>query len=522
MQQIIKNNKNNPPFPLVFLLTLSTICTLIFSQNFLWQVGMSHDSVFYLNGAKSLLAGKGYPYTHFPPLYSASIAFVAAITGKDVISSATIMIILLYGLNLFLGGLLIWRLKGSLIGGLGIIFVFAVLPGIARLHFEAMSEPLFFSLLLLSYIFLIEYLKDSLLKWAILAGFVAGLSALTRYVGIFLIATVVLAVLIFNKSSIKKRIAYSFISGVTGILPIAAWWISNQVSKGMLTNRLFVFHPKDAEFFHLGWQSFSELVGAQYITKWTLRLPGYIFIISIYIIFALIVYCIIKNLIKGRSDPVSIAFVFICLISLILYVSTLFASVTFFDDSTKLTPRILSPIFIQIILIMWALYWPSKQIQVRVSDRIVLAFIVMLLIFVNLPGYLTVSKEFRKDGILFTGRAWSTSETLSWLNHLPDSIIIYSNENIPLGFFTKHPTYSLPERKSVTSGIPNPSFEKNNAKMINDIRNGKAMLIIFTKNEYSEIYPPKEILIESLEKCHTFEDSEVYTGQAYFQEYCGK
>jgi hypothetical protein len=123
---------------------------------------------------------------------------------------------------------------------------------------------------------------------------------------------------------------------------------------------------------------------------------------------------------------------------------------------------------------------------------------------------------------LFTGRAWSSSETLAWLDQLPDSVPVYSNENIPLGFFTEHPVYSLPERKNVSSGMPNLAFEKYQVSMLAEIRSGKAILVIFSRNEYSELYPPKEILTEGLAKCQIFADSEVYTGKGFFQEYCGE
>jgi len=519
-----QNNRNQKYFfllPLLSLLTLSTLLTLGFSRNFFWQIGMSHDSVFYLSGAESLLSREGYPYTHFPPLYPATLALIAFITNKDIISSATILSILLYGINTFLIGFLILNLKNSLLGSLSISIVFALLPGIVRIFFEAMSEPLFFSFLLISFIFLVEYRKTGSQKWAILAGFTAGLCALTRYIAIFLIASIAFFVLIINKDSIKKRISNGFIAGISGVIPLSAWWVSNQASKGTMTNRFFVYHPKNLEFFKLGLREFSSLIGAQYITKWTLRLPGIIFIICIYLIAALIIFYIARNIIRKNLNSVNLDFVFICLISSFFYVLTLLVSVTFFDDSTTLTARILSPVLIQIFLCIWVLFWPTNQNQEMIRfDRILLPIIVALLIFINLPGYLTVTKTFKNEGFLFTGKAWSTSKTLSWINSLPDSTIIFSNENIPLSFFTRYRTYSLPERKNVSSGVPNKTFEENNEEMINKIRTGKAILIIFTKNSYSELYESKELLTKSLVKCNTFEDSEVYTGQMFFQEYC--
>jgi hypothetical protein len=522
MRQKIKNSTYASLFPWAALLAASALFALVFSRHFTWPAGMSHDSVLYLNGAKSLLAGKGYPYTHFPPLYPAALTFTSMASGKDLISSATLLLITLYGLNLFLAGTLMWRLKGSLLAGLGILSVFALLPGFARIHFEAMSEPLFFSCLLLSFIFLVEYLKTDRIMWAVLAGFAAGLAALTRYIGIFLVAVVALSVIIFDRSPIRKRIARAFISGAAGLAPATAWWIINLFTKGSMANRLLSYHPKSLEFFQFGWQSFSDLAGAQFITKWTLRLPGTVFVICFYLIIALIIYFIANNLRKGKHDPISIRFALICLVALVLYAMTLWFSVTFVDDSTTLTARIISPVFLLIIFGLWGLLWPSNLTQTNHPQRMLLALIVLLLLFVNLPGYLTVTKEFRKDGILFTGRAWSTSETLAWLDQLPDSIPIYSNENIPLGFFTEHPAYSLPERKNVSSGMPNPEFENNIAGMLDDAGNGKAILIIFTRNEYSELYPPKETLTASLAQCQIFADSEVYTGQGFFQEYCGE
>ncbi len=522
MRQIMKNYKISSLLPPILFLAFSAIFALFFSRNFVWAAGMSHDSVLYMNGAKSLLAGEGYPHTHFPPLYPAALALTAFITNQDVISSATLLAVLLYGMNGFLAGWLIWRLKGSLLGGLGVISVFALLPGIVRLHFEAMSEPLFFSMLFLTFICLMEYLKNGWLKWALLAGLSAGLAALTRYIAVYLIAAVPLTVFIFDKNPMKKRFTHTFMAGVAGLFPPAAWWLSNQISKGTVTNRSFVFHPKDLEFFQNGWGSFAELIGTQFITKWTLRLPGFIFTICAYVIVALIVYFTVKYFIKGKPAPLSRTFTLICLISLVLYVLALWFSVTFVDDSTMLTARIISPIFIQLFLCIWILFWPARQTQVSNPSRLLLSFLVLLIMFVNLPGYLEVTRTFRKDGFLFTGRAWSTSSTLSWLSQVPDSIPIYTNENIPLGFFTAHPAYSLPERKSVSSGVPNPSFKNSNEKMINEIRDGKALMIIFTRNKYSELYQSKEILVENLEKCLTFEDSEVYTGGAYFREYCAQ
>ena len=522
MRQKIINIVYAPLFSWAALMAAAAAFTLIFSRNFVYPAGMSHDSVLYLNGAESLLARRGYPSSHFPPLFPAALALTAAAGGMDVISAATRLLIWLYGMNLFLAGTLMWRLKGSLLAGLGMLAVFALLPGIARIHFEAMSEPLFFTCLLLCFILLAEYIKTNHLKWAVLAGIAAGLAALTRYAAIFLIAAAALGVFLFGRRPFKYRMAGGLGAGTAGLLPAAIWWIVNLLTKGSMANRLLRYHPKSPEFFQFGWKSFVELIGAQFITQWTLRLPGTVFFLCFYTVIALMCYFSVKNLIGEKPATTGREFALLCLLCLGLYALTLWFSVTFVDDSTSLTPRILSPGFVILIVGMWALLWPDRTTPNIHPDRVLLPAVVLLLMFINLPGYLTVTREFRSDGILFTGRAWSTSATMAWLQQAPDATPVYSNENIPLGFFTSHPVYPLPEKRNVSTGLPSPSYEPYLAKMMEEVSNGKALLVIFTRNQYSDLYPPKETLTAGLENCHTFADSEVYTGAGFFQELCGE
>ena len=188
----------------VILAFVCIIMAFLFSRYFRWQVGVGYDSVIYLNGAKSLAAGNGFaqnstPITHYPPLYPASVALVSLITGKDIIPSATLAVVILYGLNIFLAGILAWRVTDSTLAGIGISLVAAILPGFVNMHLEAMSEPLFFVFLLSTLIFLMEYFRSGKLVWAILAGLFGGLSVLTRYIGVFVIAVTALSIFLLDR-----------------------------------------------------------------------------------------------------------------------------------------------------------------------------------------------------------------------------------------------------------------------------------------------------------------------------------
>jgi len=81
-------------------------------------LGLGNDSVAYIAGARSLLAGNGYsriwlydqkPITHFPPFFSLVLAIIG-FTGIDPLTGANGLVIFLYALNTILVGLCAWEI----------------------------------------------------------------------------------------------------------------------------------------------------------------------------------------------------------------------------------------------------------------------------------------------------------------------------------------------------------------------------------------------------------------------------
>ena len=89
-------------------------------------LGLSDDSIAYIAGARSMAAGDGYreawlasdqPVTHFPPSFSAVLAFFGLL-GIDPLHAVRWVNALLFGLNAALLGILGWRMTPSLRAGL--------------------------------------------------------------------------------------------------------------------------------------------------------------------------------------------------------------------------------------------------------------------------------------------------------------------------------------------------------------------------------------------------------------------
>src|SRR5258708_23159149 len=90
-------------------------------------LGLTGDSIAYIAGARSLLAGHGYreaslisaqPVAHYPPGSPAVLALIL-LSGIDPLPAARFVNALLCGLNAALRGILSWRLPNSLVAARG-------------------------------------------------------------------------------------------------------------------------------------------------------------------------------------------------------------------------------------------------------------------------------------------------------------------------------------------------------------------------------------------------------------------
>ncbi|HNO32478.1 MAG TPA: hypothetical protein PKI78_11875, partial [Anaerolineales bacterium] len=114
-------------------------------------MGLSDDSIAYIAGARSILDGQGYreawlasnqPVTHFPPGFSTILAIVG-LSGLDPLRGTRFVNALVFGANIFLLGLIGWRMTQSKIAGILLGVLFLLNGQLFRVHTTAMSEPLY-------------------------------------------------------------------------------------------------------------------------------------------------------------------------------------------------------------------------------------------------------------------------------------------------------------------------------------------------------------------------------------------
>src|SRR5512138_1614881 len=220
-------------------------------------LGLSDDSIAYIAGARSMLAGNGYreawlasnqPVTHFPPAFPGVLACLGWF-GLDPLRGARFLNASLFGLNIAMLGILGWRMTKSLPAGLALAALFLLNDSLLRVHAVAMSEPLFIFLSLLAFWMFDLYIeRDEHWLWLLACGILSGLAYLTRYAGLALAATFVAALGVLHRTW-RQRLTSAGIF-LLGFLPWAIGWaVRNELTAGNATNRTFVWHPITAANF---------------------------------------------------------------------------------------------------------------------------------------------------------------------------------------------------------------------------------------------------------------------------------
>src|SRR5512142_1907965 len=231
----------------VALLLIAVIGVVLVLQAPPEGAGLSDDSIAYIAGARSMVAGDGYreawlasngPVTHFPPAFPSVLAFFGAL-GIDPLRASRWVNALLFGLNAWLLGILGWRMTRSLGAGLVLAALFAFSGEMFQVHAVTMSEPLFIFLSLLSFwMFDIYFEHDHHWWWLVACGIFSAWAYLTRYAGLALVATFLVALFILH-TDWRKRL---FSAGIflASVIPWALGWaIRSRVEAGNATNRAF-------------------------------------------------------------------------------------------------------------------------------------------------------------------------------------------------------------------------------------------------------------------------------------------
>lgn len=217
--------------------------------------GTSGDSTSYLMGAENLMAGNGFsrfsggyeirPISGFPPFYSMVLA-AFGLAGFGLQATGRILNAGLFALSIFLGAYLVYRYSQN--GWAGLMAGGLILTADSMLlwHSWIMSEALYIGLLLAGLAVLLTYFEDRNRRWPLaVAGLTFAAAALTRYIGLGVVAAAVVSIVLIEGRSVRRKLVDAGVLATSGLVPVFIWLRRNAATAGTMTNRELALHPLD-------------------------------------------------------------------------------------------------------------------------------------------------------------------------------------------------------------------------------------------------------------------------------------
>jgi hypothetical protein len=271
----------------------------------------------------------------------------------------------------------------------------------------------------------------------LIAGALAGLAFLTRYVGAAGILTGLTVLVLY--AAVRRAPASAPLGFLLGsVLPVAAWVGRNWIVAGTTTNRTLIWHPIESSSWgeaadtFAAWLLPETILGPQTAWPWIGALVGFGCLV------ATVVVLLPRRRPAGAGDA---GFLRVLSAYALVYLAVLLGNLLFLDSSTPLNSRILVPVLAVLtpLLVVWSAGVLARR-PALASAAIALA------VLAAVGGFALDSRVLLEQGWSrgwgFSNRAWQLSQVLPAVRSLP-GLILYTNEPDLVYFQTGRPSYII-------------------------------------------------------------------------------
>ncbi len=502
----LKIKKDSILFPIVF--AIIGIGLLLFVTK--WGIGLSPDSVHYIGVARNFLNGNGLTppssvnqsalTTNFPPLYPTILALIG-IFGIDPLNGARWLNAFMFGANILLVGLVINRYTKDYIWSLLGSFFMLISVDMLRIHSMAWTEPLFIFFGLMGLFLLTKYIVTPKLLLLIASSSLMAAASLVRYAGFALLITGIVVILLFIRKSFIRKIFTTFIWSIIGFLPLALWVVRNLYVAGNTTGtgRQMIFHPITLR--HVGY-ALETLAG--WISPEGIPVISRVILLIVEMVIMVILTVLFRLLKRNRDENRSIkqnnVKIFKILVTfIIIYLVFLIVTILFFDVYLKLDYRILSPVYVSALILIFFLAQRSQNIKNKtLSLRLVfLTLVIIMILTYTLNGIIWIMSN-HSDGQGYASKAWHHSEIIREVRELPSGIPIYSNGHDAIYILTGKPADMIPEKVNASSRLTNENYSSQLILMGEQLENQGGFLVYLNALRWRWYLPSDEELKEQL------------------------
>ncbi len=497
---------------------------------------MGADSLSYVTAAREFISGRGFfvidgrggfqPLIIWPPGFPILIALFSAVFGGD--EAVRILNSFLFAANTFIVGYLLRTCGGgarfSWLPIMGSTVFIASVP-VLKIHAEAMSEPLFVSCLLMTFLFMVKYLDSNRRVFLILSSLFCGWGVLTRYIGVTLCMAGVVLITKHRRSDLKNLAVDLLLFGSVSILPLSLWMFRNFIQKPENPiSREFAWHPPDYQQWIVLKEGFESWFIPSSFPEGLKAFVGFLALGSI--ILVLISWKLRSKSIEviHQNKKTSILIDFIVIFSFFYALFFVF-SMSFVDIALSPTPRLMSPIALSVMLV---LMFAIVDLYAAISSyfiRVISLVLVFCFLGIGAARAVVWAYAAQRDGLGgYNSPERLNSQVIDYMKGNADVSFskIVTNDSGKIYFYLSKSTIELPPigysfykfiPEGSKAGEMLPDFESSWNKFNKLIERG-ALLVYFHKPMQSaEHFFPSENELKKMLKLtllHSFSDGNIY------------
>ena len=478
----------------LILLAAAAIATAFYATRL--GSALSDDSYFYIKPARDILAGiTPFFSPHYPPLVPLVLTLIGFM-GIEPLQGIRLLNCTLFGVNVLLVGLIVYRITGSRGSGLVGAVLFLTSQVMVEVHSWAMSEALYITWMFAMILALEHYFSTKKMAGLVLSAVFAGCAALTRYSGIGLIFSGALALLLASGGHwLRTRLRNTIIFSGLACLLFAPY----VVLYGDALQKIKSFEGN-------GWvlPGLSEMSEGFYnVLLWLM--PGRFArdrealvlgaVIGL-VLLAVSAYALFRrrafqaNWASVRQQPVYLAIVLLILANLFtLYQAHLSAVYRSPFDARLLSPT--HALFLLLVTALLGLVWMKNGRILRIG----IALLFVWVIFLYLPRSVDFVTRMHEQGAGFASTYWTDMDVARFFEKNRQREIFTT---APIGIY-----FSL--------GLETPGITPMNPDQLQDrLRNTNGFLIVFNSMPLDMYgYPAKEFL-KGLVAVDEYSDCTVY------------
>ena len=415
-------------------------------------LGISPDSIYYLSTADSIIAGKGFyqfdgkPFVMFPVGYPILLSFIKLIVGGSFLKIVPFFNAILFGINIFVTGLILENTNHSKWLKWIVLLVIALSPSLLEIYTMLWSETLFITEIVLFIYFGKIYFDKFSFKSLIVIAIIAAAAADTRLAGVAVIATGGLLILMSRALNLVKKFQHALVYGSISIAP----FVVNLVRNALLTQTLTGNRQKGVTPF-LENLKYYGLVLTNWLpfSKWASSLPTVIAFLFLSVLIIVFLVRFLKSKEQHHYEKIAVAFTLIYSIFMLTV-----ATISRFETINN---RLLAPFYIPCVLTISfyiaCIFKIAKTGILKVALICVCVLIVTAIAFQYSETDRASYLENKEGGIGgYSDDDWFISSgLLNYLKANPSFFNsdkpIYSNAAHAVYFMTQQQAQILPERK---------------------------------------------------------------------------